>query len=313
MPDEDLDGIVDIPYSIPYGLHGVVDHFPLTAKPWPPVKIDCDEDFLRTLCVLVGNGSNENPFLIENLRINGSGYGYCIYIGNTSMHFLVQNCTLVYGNDMGGIILYNVRNGNLSGNTIRACENGIYLLFSTSNQIERNKVNCSAVGLRLYLSDANRIERNSFSENLYGVYLWLGRENTIRANAIGENAEMGVALYSAITNTISENNISHNGQGIYMYYSCQNVVDRNSFIENMGYGAYLDFGSKSNIIKNNIFMGNNKGGLQHYDVENANSWVETNRWLANTVTGVNETGNFVFAVLIVILVLAWRRKFESNL
>ena len=65
-----------------------------------------------------GNGSSGNPYIIENYEIDGMGSGYCIYIGNTTVHFVIRNCYLYNTSSQGtiyspggGIVLYNVTNG----------------------------------------------------------------------------------------------------------------------------------------------------------------------------------------------------------
>jgi hypothetical protein len=59
-----------------------------------PIRINSNADFDTAHGVSGGNGSETNPWIIENLDINGTGPGYCLFIGNTTDHFIVRNCRL---------------------------------------------------------------------------------------------------------------------------------------------------------------------------------------------------------------------------
>jgi hypothetical protein len=48
-----------------------------------------------------GDGSQATPYIIDNYDINGTGYGYCVYIGNTTNYFTIQNCYLHEANGVG--------------------------------------------------------------------------------------------------------------------------------------------------------------------------------------------------------------------
>ena len=60
-----------------------------------PIRIDSDADFgIGVNGVSAGDGSLGTPWIIENLEIDGTGFGYCIYIGNTTDYFEVRDCYL---------------------------------------------------------------------------------------------------------------------------------------------------------------------------------------------------------------------------
>jgi ABC-type phosphate transport system substrate-binding protein len=50
------------------------------------IRIDGDTDFATQAGIegWSGDGSETNPYIIENYDINGTGNGTCIYIGNTT-------------------------------------------------------------------------------------------------------------------------------------------------------------------------------------------------------------------------------------
>jgi len=61
-----------------------------------PIRIDNNIDFadLAQAEGWNGSGSQADPWLIENYDINGTGYGYCIYIGNTTDYFVLRDSYL---------------------------------------------------------------------------------------------------------------------------------------------------------------------------------------------------------------------------
>ena len=85
---------------------------------YPPIKIDSNADFDAAHGISSGDGSEINPWIIENYDIDGSGFGYCIYIGNTTDYFLIRDCYL-HDASGGTLTLYK------SGITIETANNGI--------------------------------------------------------------------------------------------------------------------------------------------------------------------------------------------
>ena len=83
-----------------------------------------------------GDGSENNPYIIEGYDIDARGAGNCIYIGNTTVYFIIKNCYLhnsSYLSDLYfegvGILLYNVQNGIIDNNTFSNNEMESILLY----------------------------------------------------------------------------------------------------------------------------------------------------------------------------------------
>jgi hypothetical protein len=67
-----------------------------------PIRINSNADFNLAHGVKSGMGTPASPYIIENLAIDGTGAGYCIYIGNTTADFIVRNNQLINAN--GGFV-----------------------------------------------------------------------------------------------------------------------------------------------------------------------------------------------------------------
>jgi len=152
-PTATSDGFI---WSIPYDVRGgggFQDRYPLSDHPFDfptshaPFRIDKDADFLTSTAVSNPGaaGTAVDPYLIENLLINGTGVGFGIYIGNTTKHYEIRNCTVRsadgYSNEYywnAGIALQNTTNGTVKNCTVNRNEYGIYANASSGLTIIEN-------------------------------------------------------------------------------------------------------------------------------------------------------------------------------
>ena len=114
------------------------------------IKIDNDANFTAANGVVAGNGSMDNPYIIEGYSIDANGSKVAIYIGNTSSYFIIENCTLGNASSaseayFGGaaILLYNVSHGTIKNvNMTNNNNSGIQIIESKDLTL----YNTSAVG-----------------------------------------------------------------------------------------------------------------------------------------------------------------------
>ncbi|NPA75875.1 MAG: hypothetical protein GXO25_07355 [Euryarchaeota archaeon] len=164
-----------------------------------------------------GNGSATNPYIISGYVIDAKGAGNVIYIGNTTVHFVIENCTLFnasrenYPYYMGaGISLYSVTNASIFNNTLTAnLDAGIDMLYTSNSSISNNNINSNQDGGMMILESEN---------------------NTVTNNNITNNSRCGIVLEPhSENNTIIGNTVSYNGDGIHIYMS-NNTVLNNTLI-----------------------------------------------------------------------------------
>jgi parallel beta-helix repeat protein len=232
--------------------------------PHDPFRINNNTEF-ATMAGLegwIGDGSSGFPYIIEGYDIDGSGYGYCIYIGNTTVHFEVRDSYLHEANGIGrdpyfrdsGITLYNVQNGTLVNNTVSS--NNYYGIYineaSFNNTITYNNISSNnRNGIYVSYSDSNTITNNNVSSNSeYGVYLFFSDTTTISNNTMSSNNLYGIYVDMSHWNTISNNTASNNDRGISTTFSVHNTVFKNTLLDNY-YGIYVGFSSNGNTISNN--------------------------------------------------------------
>ena len=198
------------------------DDIVTALTPHAPIRIDGDGDFPGI--ATAGDGSAGNPWIIENLDVDdwASGLGYAIYVGNTTEHFEIRNCTARRVADSGdftdyffnsGIILNKVSNGTIhncstylnyySGMVIRHCEN----LRITNNSVSNNTFD----GIN-FVSNNSFIQNNSIFkvdvEDVNGFGLRInGLNNTVLNNTM---INMGIMMGGATIDHWTSHNILNN-------------------------------------------------------------------------------------------------------
>jgi len=253
-----------------------------------------------------GNGTIVDPYIIENVTINGDGSGYCILITYSNVYFKIQNCTvfnsgLYYSN--AGIKLENTNNGQLINNTCSNNNNaGINLRKCDNNIVSGNTVNYN-YRYGMYLNDCNN---NTISGNTAsysgddGIYFHGGENNIISGNTASYSGDDGISLIID-DSTISENTMNYNYRGIYFYLSDNNDISGNSASYNDGNGMWLS-DSNYNTISGNTASYNDGDGIylsesDYNDIlgnditNNTNLGIDLSRSNYNTVSGNNLIGN----------------------
>lgn len=188
-----------------------------------PIVITSDADFETQ--GWVGNGTIEEPYIIENLSINGNKSTSCIAIFNTTVHFVVRNCLLfnasgVNPNTSG--VYWDWQTGIMSPGI-----NSILLYNVTNGLIEHNRVvdNWSA-GIFLVISHNNILDSNDILNNRFGLYLWGSDNNTITNNIIlgghlegrtsGSSQGIHMSVWYIWNDPLDETNVTYvNSEGNY--------------------------------------------------------------------------------------------------
>jgi parallel beta-helix repeat protein len=230
----------------------------LIFKSDAPIHINSDSEL--SLIASAGNGSQLNPYLIENYVINGTGLNsHGILIGNTTAHFIIQNCIIQeVDNSYSGIVLENLTNGRIQDSTINNSNFGIYLHKTNDTTINDNKVNDNEYGI--YLEDSNGLEilRNNLSNHYYhGIYILHTNNSHIHGNIAYNSYHSGIRL-SGWHNNITENTAYHskmgwlNPNGLYAAGAHYNNIDGNNFSHNIDYGITVSSSTYNNFSNNLI-------------------------------------------------------------
>lgn len=150
-----------------------------------PIRIKGNEDFAEKAEEngWSGDGSEDDPYVIEGYEIKGGGDGYGIYIGNVTDFFVIRNLYVhnITGSQTnasrrpsylgdGWIILYNSQNGQIEQNKFRGGSFGDRRILNSTRNI------------RLISSKGNMIVNNSIMNG--SIRLSGGSYNIINHNLI---------------------------------------------------------------------------------------------------------------------------------
>ncbi|GEM_PF-3126353 len=274
------------------------------------IYIDGDEDFTTQANDegWPGNGTEGDPYIIEGYEITdmGTGFGYCIYIGYTTVHFILRdNLVRNAWGDFGweyrnsGIALSNVQNGVVENNIAYDNEyNGIRLYESIDVSIIGNNVYDNGNGVHLERSHNNTISQNTGDDRIHlassdnnvvthneGPFRLIWAHNNEVSNNTAENYANGVELLFSSNNTISNNILNDNSnRGIYLEESNDNKMINNEMDSSGNHGIYLDK-SHRNIISDNSVSFCDQGIHLYYSQDNVIS--------GNTASGSVEHGIYV--------------------
>jgi len=193
------------------------------------IRINSNSDFTSENGVVGGSGTKDDPYIISGWDIDGHRSGDGIYIGNTTMYFIIENCYIhdiatvsIHWTFYNGITLNNVVNGIIRENTIIESNDGISLTKSSQIIIENNNITDNLGGIGLDKSFNNKIVNNSISNMMSGISLMDSTNNIFWANKLHNNdisLEGGRETFT--TQTIALNN-TVNGKPIY-YYKNENM------------------------------------------------------------------------------------------
>ena len=253
--------------------------------PHSPISITSDEDFVTY--GFQGNGTADNPYIIEGLNIT-TAQVLGIGISFTSKFFIIRNCHVeAEGNGITiravadgtasivnntcintpmGIVLSRTSFSIISNNTCLNNEQGILVLDAPSTLISNNKcIDNNYRGIYVEYSDSSILSDNEITKSEYGIYTEESPFLTITNNTCYKNT-YGMQVRYSPSSTINNNNCSNNKEGILLRYSRSVLLTNNTC--NFNNGAILIFYDSQNpaltqpgnvILRNNNCANNNLG------------------------------------------------------
>jgi parallel beta-helix repeat protein len=196
-----------------------------------PFRINSNAGFAASGKCSGGDGSLANPWIIENYEINATayatGYAYGIYVGNTTDHFIIRNCSIynVYGWLSGpyytgaAVMLYNIWEGTIEGNVLNDT-------VGYSIDIDGSRF-CS-------------VEGNDIDDSEGGIRIRSSMDVTVANNSIAYTTDCGVvAEYGSDRTIISDNNCIENYRGIAVDASNDAVVSGNTVTDSFTDGIWM--------------------------------------------------------------------------
>ncbi len=118
-----------------------------------------------------GDGSEDDPYIIQGYKIDGENQGYGVSIRDTESFFILRDCYIFnasgYPYPTHGVELHGVRYGVIENNTIAYNEgDGIYLRESDSNKLVDNELfDNGRSSIRIVMSKNHTLTGNRMVNN----------------------------------------------------------------------------------------------------------------------------------------------------
>ncbi len=230
------------------------------------IRINGDGDFDSAHGVVGGSGTQSDPYIISGWEIDAHGAGNAMYIGNTTAHFIVEQCTLYNAteiswpyNEGAGLSLYNVTNGTVRYNNMTdKGDKGIFMLYSDLNVLENNNIsNVKYWGIELYSSNNNRIFNNNMSNaGIWGLSIEDSAYNIIGGNKMKERGIYLSGSFNTYTTQEIYQNNTVNGKPVYHYKNAN--MDNASVPADAG---EVILGNVSWLVVENLQISNSTEGI----------------------------------------------------
>ena len=229
-----------------------------------PISINSNDDLydLKLQGVITGDGTEGNPYILENLVIDTDFSGPAIDIGDTDAYLIINNCNILNSgtpDGYSGVIIRNCSNIKIMNCLVENTYEIILYDNSFNNTVINNTILHTNGFSAISISGAhhNKILNNTlmYTEN-YAINLWEAENNVISGNImtnnhggiqvehshsndffeneiLGKNEKSGFKLRISNENTISRNSITKNRHGINLISSNDNIICFNDINENL--------------------------------------------------------------------------------
>ena len=262
-----------------------------------PVHILNNTDFANQASVNSwdGNGSMNDPYIIEELNITDSE-SPLIQIGNTTVFFEVRGCLLVGSST--GIFLENVTNAKVWNNTIRdSASSGILIAESVSVKVTNNSISgisgVDSTGVYFIGSNYCELSNNTIGAvSGWNILIDYSHNCSITDNYISMAGYDGIRLRDSSQNNITLNEIDNsNLSGIKLGNSHKCRIEQNVVEFSVSDGLSIEASSDCRITDNVLF----ESGSYSLDVAGASTDIIANTFYRSQMQGlrIQSDNNYV--------------------
>ncbi len=192
-----------------------------------PIVISSDFDFEHQ--GWPGNGTVDNPYVIENVNITSTEV--CLNISGTTVYFEVRNCIISSPAESKneGILLNNLTHGAVRDTFISRKHHGLLL---------QDSVNCTLVN------------NTAINNTRYGFYLSSSGSCILTDNIAMSNSWSGFYLHLSGSSTLTNNAANSNSFGFWLDDSADCTLVNNIAARNLWSGFNLRFSDLATLINN---------------------------------------------------------------
>lgn len=275
----------------------------------PPIRIIGNDQFTPENGVSDGDGTINDPYIIENwMIVSDDSASQGIFINDTDAYFIIRNCTIsgFHHTDEHryGIQLSMVTNGRIEETIVTECQTGIDIQYSTENEL----FNCTCsgypypngYGINIVQSPNITIISNAFFNMSYGIRILESSSITIQKTDCYNNTDWGlfadVPQQNIMNFLIEDCTFKDNGRGGIWFsgsarYTSCSIIRKCSFYGNRR-GVFLQHVS-DNIIENCVFDHNEEG--IYLDDRDGNNIIRNCSFHSHTYEAVQIAGLLFFS------------------
>ena len=241
--------------------------------PHDPIRIVGDGDFTPENGVVGGNGTNNDPYIIEGWEIvTFSPSGTAITVIQTSAYFIIQNCYLETGGaPQQGLRFYELQNGRADHLDISSGYEGIEIWDSSDVILSNLTVSDASICIDIdYHSHHVTIVDSTLTTSNTGIRPFNAQYIEI-SNITTQDVNVGINQVSCLYITITDCNFYGNNRGIDIIASGYTTMRNNTMHDNkqgliigglIGYKDYVHDIDTSNTINGDpIYYYRNQSNL----------------------------------------------------
>ncbi|MFW9800984.1 MAG: nitrous oxide reductase family maturation protein NosD, partial [Candidatus Thorarchaeota archaeon] len=250
----------------------------VAATPHAPIRILSNNDFKTQ--GWAGEGTEEDPYVIEGLLIKSKEVG--IYVYKADVYFVIRNCVVTSDDDAygaAGVFFEKVLHGSVEGCNISRETYGIRTLRSLECTVSDNTVTQSKKGIFFDKAYNSSATRNTVSSCQYGIYSLKSNIVTAKENDISE-ASIGILAEETYESYLIENTIYDSDWGVYLY-SCGNTEIESNIISGGQVGLDIEYSSRCTVLQNDI----HHNGYGIYSYSSTDCSITMNHIHANSIAG----------------------------
>ncbi len=261
--------------------NGHVELSPLVIDDYGGGNYTWEEAANETWCS--GKGWASEPYIIENVLIDGENASDCIEIKNSNASFIIRNCHFQNTDSSewaSGVKLLNTFNGKVIDNNYTNAHNSIHLELCKNITISNNDilytVNITGFGRGITIVDSSNliISSNELNDHYDGIVLWECHNNLITHNFIstrrfGHYPDTGLYLWRSNYSTVTFNTFAG---------------DYANFADPFNGSIINEDNCLGNVIVDNFNVTGQISGLQ---MQNPGSWFQLTESNYNYISGNN--------------------------
>jgi len=206
--------------------------------PHDPIEIEGNDEFTSENGVTGGNGTSDDPYIIEGWEIITPSH-IAIHISFTTAYFIIRHCYLKANGY--GVLLYHVSHGTIDDIVVPAgTPIGIYTEEWASDIVIKNSTFTNDICLRLRYANHVSVSNCSItsSASLYpGVHLYNSNYVNLAKLSV-KNGMAGILAVESHHTTIKDCDVFSNYYGIDIIASKYLVLRNNSIYNNI-YGFHM--------------------------------------------------------------------------